>query len=115
MIVNGAAVLRSSTTPLAGQTGSLMARMVKYIANSAAKNISSLDSQMMVPTLTMLGLVSEWIRLWSKVVEAAVTRSLLPPRRAPPRRGGDQAACRHTSGDPGPGRPLGTAEAGGHI
>jgi hypothetical protein len=29
--------------------------MVKYDANSAAKNISSLDSQMMVPTLTMLG------------------------------------------------------------
>jgi hypothetical protein len=28
---------------------------VKYDANSAAKNISSLDSQMMVPTLTMLG------------------------------------------------------------
>src|SRR5579864_1063180 len=28
---------------------------VKYIANKAAKNISSEDSQMMVPTLTRLG------------------------------------------------------------
>ncbi len=32
-------------------------RIVKYIANSAAKNISSEDSQMMVPTLTRLGLL----------------------------------------------------------
>ena len=30
-------------------------RIVKYIANRAAKNISSLESQTMVPTLTMLG------------------------------------------------------------
>ncbi len=29
------------------------------MANSAAKNISSLESQTMVPTLTILGLVSE--------------------------------------------------------
>ena len=34
---------------------SLTERIVKYAANSAAKNISSLDSQMMVPTATMLG------------------------------------------------------------
>ena len=32
--------------------------MVKYIANSAAKNISSEDSQTMVPTLTRLGLLA---------------------------------------------------------
>jgi hypothetical protein len=32
-------------------------RIVKYMANSAAKNISSEDSQMMVPTLTRLGLL----------------------------------------------------------
>src|SRR5215475_7487097 len=32
--------------------------IVKYIANSAAKNISSLDSQMIVPTLTMFGLLA---------------------------------------------------------
>src|SRR5215831_3344705 len=30
-------------------------RMVKYMANSAAKNISSDDSQMIVPTLTRFG------------------------------------------------------------
>src|SRR2546423_12164758 len=58
-IVNGAAVLRSRTTPLAGQCGSLTDRIVKYIANRAAKNISSLDSQTMVPTLTVLGRVKE--------------------------------------------------------
>jgi len=31
---------------------------VKYIANSAAKNMSSLDNQMMVPTLTRFGLLA---------------------------------------------------------
>src|SRR3954468_19840561 len=58
-IVNGAAVLRSRTTSLAGQIGSLIERIVKYIANRAAKNISSLDSQTIVPTLTVLGRVRE--------------------------------------------------------
>jgi hypothetical protein len=62
------------------------ARMEKYIANSAAKNISSLESQTMVPTLTMLGLVNEWIRLVS-MAEAAVTRSLLPLNEIAMRRG----------------------------
>ena len=33
----------------------LTERIVKYAANSAAKNISSLESQTIVPTLTMLG------------------------------------------------------------
>ena len=32
--------------------------MVKYIANRAAKNISSEESQTMVPTLTRLGLLA---------------------------------------------------------
>ncbi|GLY01784.1 hypothetical protein Acsp01_21630 [Actinoplanes sp. NBRC 101535] len=50
------------------------ARMEKYIANNAAKNMSSLESHTMVPTLTMLGRVSEWIRLLS--MAAAVTASL---------------------------------------
>ncbi|GAB2985401.1 hypothetical protein GCM10027076_24380 [Nocardioides montaniterrae] len=40
---------------LAAQTGAETARIVKYDAKSAAKNISSLDSQMIVPTATMLG------------------------------------------------------------
>src|SRR5690348_6009470 len=52
--------------------------MEKYIANSAAKNMSSLESHTIVPTLTMLGLVSEWIWLLA-IAGAAVTPSLLPP------------------------------------
>src|SRR5690348_9586139 len=59
MIVNGAAVFRSRTTSGGGQFGSLIDRTVKYIANSAAKNISSLESQTMVPTLTTLGRIRE--------------------------------------------------------
>jgi hypothetical protein len=34
--------------------------MVKYIANSAAKNINSLESQTIVPTATALGRVILW-------------------------------------------------------
>src|SRR5690348_1810177 len=79
MIVNGAAVLRSSTTPGAGQCGSLMPRIVKYIANSAAKNISSLESQTMVPTLTMLGLVREPCDgTFSRALAEATPRFLQP-------------------------------------
>src|SRR6516164_11188871 len=37
-------------------------RTVKYIANRPAKNISSLESQTMVPTLTMFGRFSECTR-----------------------------------------------------
>ena len=44
----------SSCVSCAHRSG-LTARSVKYIANRAAKNISSLDSQMIVPTLTMDG------------------------------------------------------------
>jgi hypothetical protein len=35
---------------------------VKNIANKPAKNINSLDNHTMVPTLTMLGLLSECTR-----------------------------------------------------
>jgi hypothetical protein len=47
--------------------------------------MSSLESHTMVPTLTMFGRVSEWIRLLS-MAEAAVTGSLLPrdQENAPP-------------------------------
>jgi hypothetical protein len=48
---------------------------VKYIANSAAKNISSEDSQMMVPTLTRLGLLAGERGVLSAV--AVATRPLL--------------------------------------
>src|SRR3954447_21638867 len=57
------------------------ARIEKYIANKAAKNMSSLESHTMVPTLTMFGRVREWIRLLS-MAEAAVTRLIIAPRSA---------------------------------
>jgi hypothetical protein len=47
---------------------------VKYIANKAAKNISSLASQTMVPTETKLGR-SAWVLLGVKV--AVVTRRIV--------------------------------------
>src|SRR3954454_22291627 len=76
-IVNGAAVFRSSTTPLAGHTGSLIERIVKYMANSEAKNISSLESQTIVPTLTTLGRVSEPLDgTFSRAVAEATARIL---------------------------------------
>src|SRR3954470_643194 len=61
------------------QSSGLTDRIVKYDANRAAKNISSLDSQMIVPTLTMLG--RSWCpcsREAGIVVEAVATRSLCP-------------------------------------
>ncbi|GHJ13972.1 hypothetical protein TPA0908_19670 [Micromonospora sp. AKA38] len=63
------------------------ARIEKYIANSAAKNMSSLESHTIVPTLTMFGRVREWIRLLS-MAGAAVTRSLLPLTGTDDQRGG---------------------------
>jgi hypothetical protein len=48
---------------------------VKYIANKAAKNISSEDSQTMVPTLTRLGLLAGVLGAVSTV--AVVTKQLL--------------------------------------
>src|SRR5215831_4782890 len=65
--------------------------MEKYIAKSAAKNISSLESQTIVPTLTILGLVNEWIWLFGRA--SAVTRSLLPVI-VQAGAGGAEAACR---------------------
>ncbi|GAA0478106.1 hypothetical protein Ade02nite_67760 [Paractinoplanes deccanensis] len=55
------------------------ARIEKYMANNAAKNMSSLESHTIVPTLTMFGRVSEWILLLS-MAEAAVTRLIIAPR-----------------------------------
>src|SRR5215217_3657328 len=56
------------------------ARAVKYMANRPAKNISSLASQMIVPTLTMFGRVKECTRDVSKVLlatGAVVTRVIM--------------------------------------
>src|SRR4051794_27902210 len=46
------------------------ARAVKYMANRPAKNISSLASQTIVPTLTMFGRVRECTRDVSKALLA---------------------------------------------
>jgi hypothetical protein len=50
---------------------------VKYIAKSAAKNINSLESQTIVPTATMLGLLSR------VVVATALVMEVIIPERAP--------------------------------
>src|SRR5437879_10413776 len=54
-------------------------RMVKYIANSAAKNISSEDSQTIVPTLTRFGRLAG-DRGGVCVADAVATGSLLRHR-----------------------------------
>ena len=53
-----------------GHPSSARARAVKYMANRPAKNINSLESQMIVPTLTMFGRVRECTRDVSKVLLA---------------------------------------------
>src|SRR5215469_13958275 len=56
-------------------------RIVKYIANSAAKNMSSLDNQMMVPTLTRFGLLAG-VRGTASVTDAVATKVIITtPRR----------------------------------
>ncbi len=55
-----------------GQSPGCTDRIVKYIANRPAKNMSSLDSHTIVPTLTMLGRVSECTLLDSKLGAVAV-------------------------------------------
>src|SRR3954447_20914762 len=100
MIVNGVAYARLSSISLPapgspscgrviGQSPGWTARIVKYIANRPAKNISSLESQTMVPTLTMFGRVSECTLLDSNVGAAAVevTDALCPARADHSRRG----------------------------
>src|SRR5882757_5359812 len=71
MIVNGVAYHRlsligSPSGRCIGQSLECTERTVKYMANNPAKNISSLDSQTIVPTLTRFGRVSECTRLDSK-------------------------------------------------
>src|ERR1700744_3400963 len=58
-------------------------RIVKYIANSAAKNMSSLDNQMMVPTLTKFGLLAGVRGTGSVSVTDAVATNVIitTPRR----------------------------------
>src|SRR5688572_13918837 len=70
MTVNTSAYGRFSSVGSGGHPSVARARAVKYMANSPAKNISSLESQMIVPTLTMFGLVRECTREVSKVLLA---------------------------------------------
>src|SRR5215472_11822634 len=60
-------------------------RMVKYIANNAAKNMSSEDSHTMVPTLTKFGLLAGE-RGGVFIADAVATKAIIttPRRRAPP-------------------------------
>jgi hypothetical protein len=69
----------SSTSSGGGHAPSLCARTVKNMANSPAKNISSLDSHTIVPTLTMFGRFSECTRwlIAGDAALAAVTNSII--------------------------------------
>src|SRR5687768_10772723 len=51
--------------------------MVKYIANSAAKNMSSEDSQTIVPTLTRLGLRNGCAVVVVVIADAVATGSII--------------------------------------
>ena len=71
---------------------------MKYIANRPAKNISSLDSHTIVPTLTMFGRVSECTLLESKLDAVAGRghhRIMSCPRRV--RRSGVSVVSRDRS------------------
>src|SRR5829696_6004159 len=70
MIVKTSAYGRLSSVGSGGHPSVARAREVKYMANSPAKNISSLASQTIVPTLTMFGRVRECTREVSKVLLA---------------------------------------------
>ena len=77
MMVNGNEYFRSISAGGGGHTGDVLwAFTVKNIAKRPAKNISSLDSQMMVPTLTMFGRFSECTR-WPIEGVAVVTRRII--------------------------------------
>src|SRR5437764_7037437 len=77
MIVNGSEYGMSTSAGGGGHSGEeFWAFTVKNMANRPAKNISSLDSQTIVPTLTMLGLFSECTR-WLKKGAAVVTRRMM--------------------------------------
>ncbi|GAA4043014.1 hypothetical protein GCM10022248_06960 [Nonomuraea soli] len=69
--------------PAGGSEGShakpsprLTDRMVKYIANSAAKNMSSEDSHTIVPTLTRFGLRDE-CAVVEVIADAVATGSII--------------------------------------
>src|SRR5664280_1104799 len=80
MIVFGSASARLRCTgwgpSVGGQAPVFTDRIVKYIANSAAKNINSDESHTIVPTLTMFGLVTDpWEGICSNA-DAVVTGAI---------------------------------------
>src|SRR5690242_1297047 len=66
----------SSSAGGGGHSPGVCAFTVKNMAKRPAKNISSLDSQTMVPTLTMFGRFSECTR-WLMLGAAVVTRRIM--------------------------------------
>ena len=82
MVVFTAANATLSFSVFSAHSTGLTDRIVKYDANRAAKNISSLDSQMIVPTLTMLGRSwCPWSREAGIVVEAVATGAIMSRAR----------------------------------
>src|SRR3954447_18035293 len=82
IVVLTAAKATLSFSVFCSHSSGLTERIVKYDANSAAKNISSLDSQMIVPTLTMLGRSwCPWSRESGIVVEAVATIAIMSRAR----------------------------------
>jgi hypothetical protein len=59
-VLNAANGMLNSSVDSAQMVGPCTARIVKYMAKSAAKNINSLDSQTIVPTATALGREILW-------------------------------------------------------
>ncbi len=64
--------------PSGGHAPGVTDLIVKYMANRAAKNISSLESQTMVPTDTMFGLVREPLAGSLSSTEALATARSVP-------------------------------------
>src|SRR3954451_20971632 len=86
MIVKTVAYGRFRPVGSGGHPSTARARAVKYMANRPAKNIGSLESQMIVPTLTMFGRVKECTRDVSKVLlatGAVVTRVIMASAGGP--------------------------------
>src|SRR4051794_6880732 len=119
MIVKTSAYGRLSSVGSGGHPSVARARAVKYMANRPAKNISSLASQMIVPTLTMFGRVKECTREVSKVLlatGAVVTRLIMASGGGRDDRGWDGPAAKCAALYPRPrlpgkraGQPLGSA------